>query len=130
MKMICEKANEYEECESCYHGKVHEKKLPQCLNTKCCMLANLFAMRNIDCTICEYSETCDQYKAKKQSSIEFKKRKQQAEKTGRDYEDPDERILEIQQRLQDPVVNLLKKGEDCGKYRELIFTVKCKEVKC
>jgi hypothetical protein len=128
MKVICEKANEYEICESCDHSKVHDQTLPKCLNARCYMVANAFAIKNIDCTRCEYSETCEQYDAKKQSSIEFKRRKQQAEKTGKDYEEPDERILEIQQRLQNPVVNLLTHGEDCGKYRELFFYVKCKEV--
>jgi hypothetical protein len=129
MKMICEKANKYKACESCYHSKVHERILPMCLNTTCLMVANTFAIKNIDCESCEYLETCDQYAAKKQTSSDFKKRKEQAEKTGRNYEEPDERIIEIQQRHQNPVINLKKHGNDCGKYRELLFRVSCKEVK-
>jgi DNA repair ATPase RecN len=128
MKMICSKANECEACKDCYHSKVHEKRLPLCLRTMCVMVAKDFAMKNIDCEHCEYSKTCDQYAAKKQTSSDFKKRKEQAEKIGRDYEEPDERIVEIQQRLQNPVINLKKHGEDCEKYRKLLFGVSCKEV--
>jgi hypothetical protein len=128
MKMICEKANECEACKYCYHSKVHESRLPLCLRTMCVRVAKDFATKNIDCEHCEYSKTCDQYAAKKQSSSDFKKRKEHAEKTGRNCEEFNERILELQQRYANPVIDLEKHGEDCGKYRSLLFRASCKEV--
>jgi hypothetical protein len=129
MKAICDKAGKYDVCEHCYHGKEHDAVLPQCLNSKCMLVANAFALDNYDCTQCKHSETCEQYEAKKQSSEMFIKRKEHEEKMGRTFHVYDEQLLSVQQRLRNPVVNLINSGEDCGKYRELLFTVSCKEVK-
>lgn len=128
MKMICEKAYYDPSCMACPHSEEHEHT-NTCIGTKCMAAANAFAKRNKNCIECEFSKTCEQYSAKKQSSIDFKKRRAHAEKVGRGYVEPDERIVEIQQRLENPVVDLFKRGEDCGSYNALITFAKCKEVK-
>lgn len=127
-KYICEKSYYDPSCIGCEHSEEHNRKI-NCLGGKCFNAANVFAKRNKNCTECEYSESCDQYDAKKNRSKQFIARKKEAEKKGIQAKETNEQIIAMQNGLSNPVIDLFKRGEDCGRYKELIVLAKCKEVK-